>query len=394
MKPWDANQVDELLNSAAAGLQQHDISAALDQLLEAYRLMPDHLPVLNLTGRCYQILGEFERAERCWQEVKGMDADHPVAESNLNEFYRPAFQFWLKRYRQALTLVEKKKFYEARVLLRQLMEEHDEFVALYQVLGLCHLAEGDRVEAHRIWKKGLEIDRSNPRLKQYLQMPERKVPVLDPIPAEEPAKRQPLISRNRLLVVTGILCLALVVQTGTLMNTRRQSSEFMQDAQQRIRQLSEKINQPAVKVSQTPPLPAEEEMSLGGDQFDTAQEEHYFRTGYGAYQQGRWSTAVSNLGVVVSMNTGSYLHREALYYLARTYYVQNDYGQAERFYVQYLQDFPDSNYYDDTLFYLACTYYYSGRLQSAQETLDRLAELYPESGYLSAPVYQSIRSSS
>ena len=55
-----------------------------------------------------------------------------------------------------------------------------------------------------------------------------------------------------------------------------------------------------------------------------------------------WKNAASNLGVVVSMQTGSYLNREALYHLARTYYLQEDYDQAEKYYLLYLDRFPAS----------------------------------------------------
>lgn len=389
MERWDDNQVGVLLTSATAKLQQQDISGAIELLLQAYQIMPENIPVLNLIGRCYQILGEFERAEKCWEEVKRLDPENNVAEASLSEAHRPAFQFWLKRYRQALTLLEKKNFAEARVLLRQLLEEHDEFVSLYQVLGLSCLAEGDRTEAHRIWHKGLEIDRSNRSLLEYLQLPERRTKVANYKPAQEQPAAKPFFNRSRLIIVTGLLCLALVFETSTLVSNHRQSLQVTSNLQQRIQQLNHLLDQQAVPVSQTPAKPVEE-VSMAGSQYDVEQEEHYYHTGYTAYQQRNWKTAVSNLGVVVSMQSGSYLNREALYYLARTHYLQKNYDQAEKYYLLYLDSFPDSNYYDDSLFYLACTYHYTERSEKARETLERLRQLEPNSGYLSSPLYKTI----
>jgi tetratricopeptide (TPR) repeat protein len=206
MKSLDASQVDDLLTSAAARIQQHDISGALDMLVEAYKTCPDNNLILNMTGRCYQILGEFERAERCWEESLAIEPDNSVALTNLKEMRQPAFRFWVKRYNEALTMLEKKKFSEARLLLRQLMEEHDEYVSLYKVLGLCCLAEGDRLEAHHIWKKGLEIDRNNRSLQEYLSLPERRVKPLNKV-QETPKETKTIFTSRTLLLITGILCL-------------------------------------------------------------------------------------------------------------------------------------------------------------------------------------------
>ncbi|HOB12045.1 MAG TPA: tetratricopeptide repeat protein [Syntrophomonadaceae bacterium] len=392
MKPLNTNpnQVDDLLASAAASMQEHDISGALDMLVQAYQMWPDNTLVLNMTGRCYQILGEFQRAERCWEEALRLEPDNNVAESNLNELRQPAFQFWLKRYHEALDLLEKKKFSEARVLLRQLMEEHDEYVSLYKVLGLSYLAEGNRLEAHRVWRKGLEIDKKNSSLHKYLSIPESKK---QRFTGEEPTtklKNRPIFTQRRLLAVMGVVCLVLLLQIHTLLNNQRQNAEYTEVLQQRIHQLTSLIDQQNQPPVETVPAAAIEEVSMEGSAYDLQQEEHYYTAGYKAYLAKDWKTAASNLGVVVSMQSGSYLNREALYYLARTYFLQQIYDEAEKYYLLYLESFPDSNYYDDSLFYLACTYHYTNRSQLAKETLQRLTELDPHSGYLSSSLYQSM----
>lgn len=390
MKPLDTNQADDLLTAAAAKLQQHDVGGALDILVKAYQVWPDNCLILNMSGRCYQILGEFERAERCWQEALKIDPDNDVAESNLSTLQQPAFRSWQKRYKMALTTLEKKRFAEARGMLRQLMEEHDEFVSLYKVLGLSCLAEGDRDEAHRIWRKGLELDINNSSLQEYLAMPERRS--IKFIKEEEPPKPlfHTVFTRRRLLILTGLLCLALVMQTGIVLNSHRQNVATTTNLQQRIQQLTALVEQPQEPPDETVSAAAVEELSMEGSHYDVEQEEHYYLAGYQAYQAKDWKNAASNLGVVVSMQTGSYLNREALYYLARTYYLQEDYDQAEKYYLLYLDRFPASNYFDDSLFYLACTYYFSDRSQQAQEVLQQLEEWDPNSGYLSSSLYRTM----
>jgi len=391
MKPLHTNEVDDLLATAAARIQEHDISGALDMLVQAYQMWPDNSLVLNMTGRCYQILGEFERAERCWEEAIRLEPDNDVAQSNLNELLQPAFQFWLKRYNEALALLEKKRFSEARQLLRQLMEEHDEYVSLYQFLGLTYLAEGNRPEAHRVWRKGLEIDKKNDSLLKYLALPESKTNRLTKEEAPSQIKKRPILTQRNILVLMGVVCLVLVLQVYSLLSSQRQNAEYTETLQQRIEQLTslidEQQNQPSVETVTAAVI---EEVSMEGSAYDIEQEEHYYTTGYKAYLDKDWKTAASNLGVVVSMQSGSYLNREALYYLARTHYLQQNYDEAEKYYLLYLESFPNSNYYDDSLFYLACTYHFTDRSQLAKETLQRLSALDPASGYLSSNLYRSI----
>lgn len=389
MKPLDANQHQDALHLAADKIKKHDISEALELLLQAFRDRPANIHFLNLAARCYYVLGEFEHAQRCWEEVLRIDPDNRSAGAGLSELQRPDFQFWLKRYQQALALVDKKDFHEAGIQLRRLLEEHDNFVALYKVLGLCYLAQGERREAHRMWRKGLSIDRTNTSLKQYLQLPEKRPAPVSSSPAEEISTPRQMLDRRTLMIAAAVLCLALVIETGAFLNARRDSAEVLPNVPSEVQNINDS-NDEIVPAAVSSSVSVGEELSMAGSDYDISHEKEYFESGYHAYQQGDWKTAVSNLSVVVSIQSGSYLNREALYYLARSYYVQKDYYQADLLYRQYLQQFPDSNYYDDALFYLACTYYCTGQSDQARLTMERLQEFDPNSGYLSSKLYRSI----
>ena len=180
------------------------------------------------------------------------------------------------------------------------------------------------------------------------------------------------------------------MQTNTLLNNYRESAANTASLQQRIQQLTALVEEPKEPAIESVSIAAVEELSMEGSHYDVEQEEHYYRAGYNAYQAEDWKNAASNLGVVVSMQTGSYLNREGLYYLARTYYLQKDYDQAEKYYLLYLDRFPASNYFDDSLYYLACTYHFTDRSQLAQEVLQQLREWDPQSGYLSSSLYRTM----
>lgn len=403
MKENSENRISGMLEEAIQKIQEHNISAALEKLLELVELDRENVKAINLIASCYYVLGEFERAEACWEKVIQIDSLNKIAASRLNSLRTPSFQFWIKRYKDVLTDVENRDYQGAKNKLRQLLEENDGFVSIYQLLGLCYMVESDKKKATQVWRKGLELDVSNPVLAKYLREASKSNTDLasqDKMIKPDNRKGSTTKRGNLVWVIAGVLCLALCLQIGISVKNTRSSNKMINDMQVKIQQLSQKVNNaeevvPAASTvdNQSPKEITgknDNEMMMAGSDYDTSTEEYYYNTGYQAYVDKDFKTAVSNLGVVVAMQTHSYLNREALYFLARTYYLQEDYANAEKSYLKYLQEFPDSNYYDDSLFYLGCVYYRTGKSENAAAMFKQLEELKPDSGYASTELFKKV----
>lgn len=402
MEEKDKNRFDFLLREARKKKEEHDVSTALTMLLEAVENNPDNVEIINLIASCYYILGEFEKAEACWERVIELDSSNAEACSQLDGFRSPSFQFWLKRYYEALGLVECKKYDDAKSIFRKLLEENDKFVRIYQLVGLCYLACGDKKSAEKFWQKGLEMDISNTSLLNYLNgSPENKTESV--LEKDMHKSRKPYVKNRIIWATAGILCAVVIVQAGIMIKTNRTSNETIQDIQNKISVLSEEIeqqknSQPVITLSDNKDLFDDgaiknDESIMAGSEYDTKQEGYYYEKGYNAYLNDDWKTAASNLGVVVAMQTHSYLNREALYYLARINYLNMDYKNAEKYYLKYLKEFPDSNYYDDSLFYLGCVYHFLGKGDRSVKIFQRLKELEPRSGYVHTELFQEVMGS-
>ena len=120
-----------------------------------------------------------------------------------------------------------------------------------------------------------------------------------------------------------------------------------------------------------------EELSSEGSAYDIEQEKHYYKTGYQAcLSKEDWKAAISNLrNTIVSIGSGSYIHQEALYYLALTYYVSNDYDNGLHYFEQYLVEFADTNYTDESLYYLGCAHYSKGDIRKCQNNAGKINHL-------------------
>lgn len=393
--------INDLFAAAGDLIRKHEITNAITKLLEAIELEPDNTNLRNLLGTCYLRLGDHNQAASCWQEVMAIDPENRTARKSLKSFHTPGNQFWIKRYEDALFEMEKKNFENAKSILHQLLEENDGQVKIYQLLGLCYLAVSDRKNAELIWKKGLLLDKSNPQLLEYLaSVKEKKADVVIDI-KDRPQKaviNKSAFLQNRLVwAVSGVLVFTLAVQAGIYI--KNSHPKVSQTGNQRAVTTNKGDNRsvPVIaamdknqKKETVNTVKKEMQAGMAGAAYDVDREGYYYWAGRQNYLDHDWKNAVNNFRMVVDMQTYSYLHREALYYLARCQYLGGNLTGAEESYLQFLKSFPNSNYYDDSIFYLGCIYVNQKNQVKAAQMFGKLKEISPQSGYLSTDIYHKV----
>lgn len=380
-------QVEKVLDNAREALKNNDVSLALQYFLQAAEIIPEDVAIINEVASCYYILGEFDRAQACWNLALVTDPNDQKALQSMEEFNDMPFQFWLKRYHEAVTELENRNYQRAGDMLSDLVSENDGFVALYQLLGLCLFAESDIDGAKRVWSRGLTIDNSNPVLLRYLAKHCEEPGDITVQPAEVVKGKQLLRGGSWALV--ACLGLFLLVQIGI---------GFYSHAKVMIPSKADPASHPLQQSADTNGanearqlrLRSFEEASSQGDKYDSSRELEYYQKGYAAYYEGDWPTACSNLGVVVSLDSGSYITREALYFLAQSYFFRKDYGQAREYFAKYLEAYPKSAYTDDSLYYLACAAIAENDMNAARESFSKLGEIAPHSGYFTSKEYRNL----
>lgn len=403
MQDTDIRQVENMIEAALGKMHDHDISSALEELLQAVELEPENVKIINLIASCYFIRGDFDQAIACWQMVLRLDEGNRDAEMRLKFATAPAFQSWLKRYREALTLMESRNYQQAIKELRQLMEENDGFVSLYELLGLCYLALSEVDKAKKVWKKGLQLDCHNKSLLSYLDREkDNQVLAREQIKTgrkEAAAGKERPGSRYYGLAwaLAGILCLGLLIPASYYVDQIQVKSLNTRTVQKKVMDKVQTARKDKVEAVIAPTSKLEFSSNAGGVEQTVPEikqqesiEETYYNAGLAAHLKADWEQAEDNLGKVVALESGSYLNREALYYLARTKYLSGDLNQAREYYLMYLQEFPDSNYYDDSLYYLGIVYHRCGDDKSARQMFKKLQDIDPESGYLSTDLFKKI----
>jgi tetratricopeptide (TPR) repeat protein len=391
--------INDLFIDVGDLIRKHEITAALPKLIQAIELDPKDTKFRNLLGTCYLRLGEHNRAVSCWEEVMAIEPEDKTARKSLKSYHSPGNKFWRKRYEDALFEMEKKNFETAKSILHQLLEENDGQVKIYQLLGLCNLAINDKKNAELMWKRGLSLDKSNPQLLEYLaSVKEKKVDVITNlnIKADDDINKQPIFTKNRMIwTVSGVLVFALAVQAGIYIKNSRPFISETNNGRSIASDKGEKSSVPVIAAvskdkNQKLTINKEIEAGMAGAPYDVDREGYYYWAGRQNYLDQDWKNAVNNFRVVVDMQTYDYLHREALYYLARCQYLGGNLTGAEQSYLQFLKSFPNTNYYDDSIYYLGCIYYNQKNPVKAAEMFGRLQEISPQSGYLSTDIYHKV----
>lgn len=403
MQDTDIRQVENMIEAALGKMHNHDISSALEELLQAVELEPENVKIINLIASCYFIRGEFDRAIACWQMVLRLDEGNKDAEMRIKFATAPAFQSWLKRYREALAHMESRNYQQAIKELRQLMEENDGFVSLYELLGLCYLALSEVDKAKKVWQKGLQLDCHNKSLLSYMESgKDNQVLAREQITT---GRKEAAAGKGRpgsryyglAWALAGILCLGLLIPASYYvdqiqirsLNTRTVQKKMMNTVQTARNDKVQAVMAPTSKLEFSSNASGVEQPDPETKKQESIEETCY-NTGLAAYLRADWELAEDNLGKVVALESGSYLNREALYYLARTKYLSGDLNEAREYYLMYLQEFPDSNYYDDSLYYLGIVYHRCGDDKSARQMFKKLQGIEPESGYLSTDLFKKI----
>lgn len=390
--------VEELLAITSGKLRGNDVSGALEVIKAAQLLEPNNLELGNLEASCYYLLGDFRLAQRLWEEVLASDDNNLMALNRLEKLESPTFKFWLKRYYRAIENIENKDYSSALENLQNLMQENDGFVSLYQLLGLTHLALNDEKNALKVWKQGLKLDINNEKLNGYINSP--KDELTKKRSAFQPVYKTGEPKNNLVMIVAGMCVMLLLLQMSISLNSNKGYKTTINNLQTKINTLSAELmaepSMPTIAVASvngelSTPQPNETKAADNKTFADKAEKEkYYYKTGYQAYQAKEWDAAISNLGLVAQMGSKNYIHREALYYLALSSYMAKDYDKAEKYFLNYLELFPGTDYTDESFFYLGDIFYSKGDFVTAKKMMLEIDVYDPNSCYKSTELYREI----
>lgn len=117
-------------------------------------------------------------------------------------------------------------------------------------------------------------------------------------------------------------------------------------------------------------------------------EQQLFNLAVDYFSRGDYQNGADIFKSIYTLSETEYLKRESLFLLARSYDKLNQYDSAEHYYRIYLNEYSETNYYDEALYNLGLMLNKAGKKEKSRQILKRLREEAPYSKYNNSQVYQ------
>lgn len=349
-------------NRALAFIKDNNITSALDELNISLRFNPKDIDTLNITGLCYYLLCQFDRAEQIWYKSLQLQETENRAVEYLKLFKKKNFQILRENYNKIFDIEDNNR-QEQIQLLKNIINNCQELIGPYIILGLFYMEEDKYQQALSYFNKAYQIDIGDKNIQKYILACEKEI-------AAKGSKR------SKYIMIASMVGLLLLISFSTLQwyffrersNDHQQlTANYKQEfkaGEDKIVKLSRQINRLQEEAAQKSEIILELEDSAvkqevlindldkNSNLIVNETDELLFVNAFELYKNKRYKQALTLFKNIYNYTNQDYLKRESCFFLARSYQKLGQYDQAVKNYYNYIDNFSNTNYYDDSLYYL------------------------------------------
>jgi tetratricopeptide (TPR) repeat protein len=439
---------------AMNSIKNNNVSDAIDELKLCLKFNAKSVSALNLLGLAYYLKCRFDKAEKTWRKSLSLQRDNNKARDYLELITKQDFKEIRKEYKNILfsdqaDQEQKKKF------LKRLIEEYDELIEPYVILGLLYKKEENYEEALKYFYQAYDLDSGNQNIKNYIMQCEKD----DQNSSAFNFKSQTNKKSALIAGAIAVLLFAIFLNFSGLsplewignniqgfefarseteennseagpQNTNNQNSASVSENNGAVskneavdnnidsNQISGAQTEPANNNQQSASLEILNELDLLEYQnkesllsfenikklkqreeekkeleeantfLEEGTEQQLFNLGMDYFSRQDYQDAADIFKSIYNLTETDYLRRESLYLLARSHEKMDNYQSAEHFYRIYLNEYQDTNYYDEALYNLGLMLNEAGEVEKSREVLERLRRENPYSEYNNSQVYE------
>jgi len=433
-------------------IKNNNVSDAIDELKLCLKFNSKSVSALNLLGLAYYLKCRFDKAEKTWRKSLSLQKDKNKARDYLELITKQDFKEIRKEYKEILFNDETEKNRKIK-FLKRLIEEYDELIEPYVILGLLYKKEENYEEALKYFYQAYELDSGNQNIKNYIMQCEKE-------DENSSAFNFKSKTNKKSALIAGVIALALFaiflnlsgVSPLNWIENNLQGFEFANSAKkeesenQALNQNSSgEVNSSPKKIKTSEESNSlqdndsnekskleqskKEELKTGStniltknklldyqkdstlislenirelkekerekDRLEAANtfledgtEQQLFNLGMDYFSRQEYQDAIDIFNSIYNLTETDYLRRESLFLLARSHEKIDNYQSAEHFYRIYLNEYKESNYYDEALYNLGLMLNEAGKVEKSKEVLKRLREEEPYSEYNNSQVYE------
>lgn len=436
----------EAMNS----IKNNNVSDAIDELKLCLKFNSKSVSALNLLGLAYYLKCRFDKAEKTWLKSLSIQKDNNKARDYLELITKKDFKEIRQEYKNILFNDETDQNKKIK-FLKRLIEKHDELIEPYVILGLLYKKEENYEEALKYFYQAYDLDSGNENIKNYIMQCEKDDKNSSAFNLKSQTNKKSALIAGIIAVflfavflnLSGLSPLQWIEnniqgfefarsenetagsdsESSNEANLNNNSSEQKADEDNKqIEENGDNDNQESEKNENTesensspdnlgslelmeyqngqPFLTLEnmqklrekeaekEELEEANTFLEEGTEQQLFNLGLDYFSREDYQDAADIFKSIYNLTETDYLKRESLFLLARSYEKIDNYQSAEHFYRIYLNEYQDSNYYDEALYNLGLMLNEAGEEKKSKEVLERLRLEDPYSNYNNSRVYE------
>lgn len=374
-------------NKALCYMHENQISKAQEMLLKSISLYSQDTETLNLLGLTYYLLGDFNHAKYYWNISKSIANERNRALDYLNTLDSDSFKLFIDEYNQAIDLIEQSNYIEAINKLNSVINSEEDLIEPYAIIGLCYLALDEYIPAKSNIEKALSMDKDNTRYLQYLAGINERI-----------ISAKPKTSLNYKIFISA-MALFIIIFAALYFSGQNKYSQVLNvftDYEQKYNDLNIALNNKETELSNKEielinkdkeiktlesklttkqNIPQKEQQ----DKYIAENEHELFKKAYDNLLNDKHEEAIEQFGFIVKKGVEESIVAESLYFLSLSYERNEDYSNANKYYEEYINRYPDRNYYDDSLYNYGLLLYKQGNISSSKKILNKLKNEIPNS---------------
>ena len=436
-------------------IKNNNVSDAIDELKLCLKFNSKSVSALNLLGLAYYLKCRFDKAENTWRKSLSLQKDKNKARDYLELITKQDFKEIRKEYRNILFSDEAEKNQKIK-FLKKLIEEYDELIEPYVILGLLYKKEENYEEALKYFYQAYELDSGNQNIKNYIMQCEEEDKESSAFNFQSKTNKQSALIAGVIAVVLFAVFLNLSgVSPLNWIESNIRGFEFSEPADgdrenseettdnltsnqtadqsaSEGSQLEAGANSPQtdeagdnsaeknknnedktqgssseilnemnlleyqnssalISIEELREIKARErekdKLEEANTFLEEGTEQQLFNLGMDYFSRQDYQDAADIFNSIYNLTETDYLRRESLFLLARSHEKMDNYQSAEHFYRIYLNEYGESNYYDEALYNLGLMLNEAGEEKKSREVLKRLREENPYSEYNNSHVY-------
>lgn len=445
---------------AMESIKNNKVSDAVEELKLCLKFNSRNVSALNLLGLAYYLKCRFDKAEKMWKKSLRLKKESNKARDYLELITKKDFKELRKEYKKILFNDAENQNKKIK-FLKKLIEEYDELIEPYVILGLLYKKEDNYQEALKYFYQAYDLDSSNQNIKDYIMQCEKEDEKASGFSFNTSTSKKSAAAGGLIALILIALFLNLsglsplawleanisgfnlsqsknnkehqsskqlsnkttasnkaeIDKNSNLNKSSNSKKEQAQSSASAQISAGNGLNSKADQVNSSPEdilskinllnlVNEEAFLSLESikeinkrerekENLNEAQsfleegtEQQLFNLAVDYFSRGDYQNAADIFKSIYTLIETEYLKRESLFLLARSYDKLNKYDPAEHYYKIYLNEYSETNYYDEALYNLGLMLNKAGEKEKSRQILKRLRREAPYSKYNNSQVYQ------